>query len=89
MLFYWPKGIVDVLDVASNRLTSIRDATEENLRQRITLLEKKIAASVGTIDILKKKETLSQDEISKANAVLDSFQREIQDFNDEAENILE
>lgn len=89
MLFYWPKGIVDVLGVASNRLTSIRDATEENLRQRITLLEKKIAASVGTIDILKKKETLSQDEISKANAVLDSFQREIQDFNDEAEHILE
>lgn len=83
-LFYWPHYIKQVFDVANSRLASLQDAAEDALRARILALEKRIAGSSDYVQIMQKRETLSQDEIKKANVTLDNFATLVGEFNEEA-----
>ncbi|EUB58895.1 Dynein heavy chain 7, axonemal [Echinococcus granulosus] len=86
-LFYWPHYIKQVFDVTISRLSGLQDAAEDALRARILALEKRIAGSADYVQIMQKRETLSQDEIKKANATLDNFKTLVNEFNEEAEAI--
>ncbi|CUT98907.1 dynein heavy chain [Echinococcus multilocularis] len=86
-VFYWPHYIKQVFDVAISRLSGLQDAAEDALRARILALEKRIAGSADYVQIMQKRETLSQDEIKKANATLDNFKTLVNEFNKEAEAI--
>ncbi|VDN20090.1 unnamed protein product [Dibothriocephalus latus] len=87
-LFYWPQNVVDVLDVANSRLNGLRESSEEALRARVIALEKSITSSSGSIEQMQKREVLSNDEINRANVMLDAFDAMLQGFTDEADAII-
>ena len=87
-LFYWPRYIKKIFDVANSRLATLQDTAEDALRARITALQGRITSSADYVQIMQKKETLSQEEIKRANATLDTFETLVNEFNEEAEAII-
>lgn len=88
-VFHWPQFIKQVFDVANSRLATLQDAAEDALRARTAALNKRIASSADHIQIMQKKETLSQDETKRAITTLDTFQTLVEEFEEEAAAIAQ
>ncbi|THD19780.1 Dynein heavy chain axonemal [Fasciola hepatica] len=86
-LFYWPEHILSVLDVTSTRVNMLREAAEEDLKNRTSTLEAKILTCWDRIALMRRREVVSQDEMVKSKQILDEFQTDVDTLSLEAEKV--
>ncbi|KAH8862796.1 Dynein heavy chain 3, axonemal [Schistosoma japonicum] len=86
-LFNWPEQILTIIDNTNTRLTALRENAEEDLKQRVKDLEKRILNSWDRVNLMRRREVISQDEMLKSQSILDDFQRDLDTFTLFAEQI--
>ncbi|CAH8647966.1 unnamed protein product [Schistosoma rodhaini] len=86
-LFNWPEQINTIIDNTNIRLTTLRENSEEDLKERIKDLEKRLSNSWDRINLMRRREVISHDEMLKSQSILDDFQTDLDTFTTDAEQI--
>ncbi|CAH8611141.1 unnamed protein product [Schistosoma intercalatum] len=86
-LFNWPEQIMTIIDNTNIRLTTLRENAEDDLKQRIKDLEKRITNAWDRINLMRRREVISLDEMLKSQSILDDFQADLERFTLDAEQI--
>ncbi|CAF0750041.1 unnamed protein product [Didymodactylos carnosus] len=89
-VFHWPENILSILELNQGRLTALRERAEERLRDRILKFEKKLEDLQKDVDVFRRKEILSTEEmrlnvekLADINKLLDEYKNEGEQINRE------
>ncbi|XP_063710592.1 dynein axonemal heavy chain 3-like [Symsagittifera roscoffensis] len=86
-VFSWPAKINDDLKLNQERFEELRETGEDKLRKRRSNFEKRLDSIYKEVELFKKKDILSQDEMEVNVSKLGELEKQIEACRDEAEQI--
>ncbi|XP_075250490.1 dynein axonemal heavy chain 3-like isoform X2 [Convolutriloba macropyga] len=86
-VFAWPAKISEEIKVNQERFEELRETGEDKLRKRRSNFERKLESILKEVELFKKKDILSQDEMEVNVAKLEELEKLIEACRDEGEQI--
>ncbi|XP_033109939.1 dynein heavy chain 3, axonemal-like isoform X2 [Anneissia japonica] len=86
-VFHWPDHIQTVFELCRNRLMSRREHAEEEVRKKVQRFDEKLQEYNRDVDLFRKKEMLSMDEMKANVDKLTELQKLMEDARDELEGL--
>ncbi|CAF4055950.1 unnamed protein product, partial [Adineta steineri] len=86
-VFHWPENIMNILEINQSRLAALRERAEERLRDHIMKFEKKLEDLHKDVDIFRRKDVLSNEEMRINVEKLADINKLVEEYKSEAEQI--
>ncbi|CAF3510924.1 unnamed protein product [Rotaria socialis] len=86
-VFHWPENIMNILELNQGRLAALRERAEERLRDHILKFEKKLDDLHKDVDLFKRKDVLSTDEMRTNVEKLADINKLVEEYRAQGELI--